>query len=233
MAPHMSVIVKPGPITDLPVDTIVSSSNSLLILGSGTAGQVKRAGGNIPPGTEEFDDYFKLVSQAKSPLSLVLQFVHSREPEPSIVQKECLRILIRRDPQELKLGDAVMTSPGILAQQPERARKIIHAVGMTYDYKVQPNPPVIPATKQTVWLALANSFELANSIGCKSLAVPVMCTRKGGLTKEESTEATLDALFILEERDSSVKELYISLYDDDLQKEEAWFAEAYRRRRVI
>jgi O-acetyl-ADP-ribose deacetylase (regulator of RNase III) len=227
----LSVIVKTGNITDQRADAIVNSANTFLLMGSGTAGQIRDAGGNIAQGSGEYEAYFALVAESRGILKEVLKHVHRQRPQPSIIQGECLRLVISSNASaEIPIGCAVATSSGNLYSNEGTAKHIIHAIAMSYDWKVQPNPPIIAATDDSVRMSLTNSFEVANEIGCDSVAVPVMCTRKGGLSREASVEATLRALETLNRRDSKVKEVAIVLYNEELAKDASWFRSAFRNK---
>jgi len=212
---NISIEVKPGNIAHQNVDLLVNSSNTYLLLGSGTAEQIREAGGYL---RSDDNEYRSLVNQADTNLRTVLDYIHSKRPIPSKVQKECLEYIIKNNnSKELDLGDAVLTSSGDLKDK-GGAGYIAHAVGMTYDWKAQPNPPIIPATFKSVRDSLAKSFELATELECKGLAMPVMCTRKGGLTIEESSDATLQALNEL--NNTSIDRVVIVLYSEELEREQ-------------
>ena len=226
--PNFSIKVKVGKLTSQNVDLLVNSANTYLLLGSGTAEQIRETGGYYSPTDKEFKEYWGLVDEANPTLKKVLDYIHSKRPKPSIVQKECLDYIIKEnDLKELSLGDSVLTTSGNLSKVPNKAKHIVHAVGMTYDWKVQPNPPIIPATFMSVRESLIKSFDIASEIKCESLALPVMCTRKGGLTKEESSWATLQALEELNSKDTSIKSVSIVLYSEELKKEKEWFRSFY------
>jgi O-acetyl-ADP-ribose deacetylase (regulator of RNase III) len=222
---NLSIEVKTGDITEQYVDLLVNSSNTFLTLGSGTAKQIREAGGYLSPDDKE---YWNLVEKADSTFRKVLDYVHSQRSVPSIVQKECLEYIIKKNnTKELSLGDSILTSTGNLSKVPNKAKYVAHAIGMTYDWKVQPNPPIIPATFESVRDSLTKSFDIANELKCKSLALPPMCTRKGGLTKEESSRATLEALERLSD-DTTISKVIIVLYSEELEKERNWFERFYK-----
>jgi len=222
---RISIEVKIGNITDQNVDLLVNSSNSYLLLGSGTSEQIREAGGYLSGNDKK---YWDLINRADENLKTVLDYIHNIRPIPSIVQKECLEYVIKKNKsKELKLGDTVLTSSGNLSKVTNKAKYIAHAVGMTYDWKVQPNPPIIPATFESVRNSLIKSFSIASELKCKSLAMPVMCTRKGGLTKEESSEATIQAIEKLKDRNTTVNSINVVLYSEELEKERSWFQRFY------
>lgn len=230
---RLTIKVKAGNIAEQPVNLIVNSANGFLLMGSGTAEQIREAGGHLKT-CRQFEAYWSLIGKATGELKPVLDYINSdknsKRPVPSMIQKECLQyVIIDNKSKEFKSGDAILTSSGNLWMVPGMPKYVVHAIGMTYDWKVQPNPPIIKATKDTVERALTKSFEIANALECVSVAVPVMCTRKGGLSMEESTEATLKSLQVFDRSDSRVKEVIIVLYNDELAKEIGWFRNAYRR----
>lgn len=226
--PNFSIKIKAGKLTSQNVDVLLNSANGYLLLGSGTAEQIREVGGYYSPTDKGFKEYWDLVDEADPTLRRVLDYIHSKRPKPSIVQKECLNYIIKKNnSEELRLGDAVLTTSGNLSKVPNRAKYVVHAVAMTYDWKIQPNPPIIPATFMSVRDSLIKSFDIASEIKCESLALPVMCTRKGGLTKEESSWATLQALEKLNSKDASIKSVSIVLYSEELKKEKEWFRSFY------
>jgi len=232
--PTPSIEISAGALTDQRVDLLVNSANTYLLLGTGTAEQVRDAGGYIPEGTSEFKEYWELVNEADGILKEVLDYIHSKRPIPSIVQKECLDYIIRSNKSnELKFGDAVLTTSGNLASLPNGAKHVVHAVTMAKDWKVLPDLPIISATFDSVKNSLTKSFEIADSLGCRSIAIPVMCTRKGGLSKEVSTKATIEALETLNTTDSEIRKVVIVLYSEDLNKDAEWFRQAYGRLEFI
>jgi len=224
---RVSIEVKIGSITNQNVDLLVNSSNSYLLLGSGTAKQIREAGGYLSANEKGLKEYWDLVNKADPTFRKVLDYIHSKRPTPSIIQKECLEYIVKKNSKELNLGDSVLTSSGNLSKIPNRAKYITHAVGMTYGWKVQPNPPIIPANFESVKDSLIKSFDIATKLNCESLAMPVMCTRKGGLTREESSEATIQAIENLREENNSINKISIVLYSEELEKEMGWFKRFY------
>ena len=89
------------------------------------------------------------------------------------------------------------------------------------------NPPLIPATFESVRNSLIKSFDIASEMRCESLAVPVMCARKGGLSKETSSWATLQAIEKLNSKDTTIKKVIIVLYSEGFAKDRDWFQDFY------
>jgi len=224
----IKISIEEGNITNQNVDLLVNSSNSYLLLGSGTAEQIRKAGGYYSPDDERFKEYWNLVNEASPALRKVLDYIHGKRPRPSIIQRECLEHIIRKNnSKELNLGDAILTSSGNLAKLSNCADYVVHAIGMTYKWKVQPSPPLVPATFKSVKNSLIKSFDIANEMNCESIAMPVMCTRKGGLTKEESSKATLEAIKELNKIETTVNRIAIVLYSENLAGERKWFEKFY------
>lgn len=166
-------------------------------------------------------DYQILLSRAEWPLKPALDYMHNvQRREPSVFQHKCLEYIIRkRNSRPLRRGDAVLQTFGDLA--------VSNAVGMTYDWKKLPSQPlpIIHATFKTVKNSLMKSLGFAENLNYGKVAVPIMCTRKGGLTKEESSEATLSAIkeHFSHYNGSPIQEIVIVLYDKALQSEEKYF----------
>jgi O-acetyl-ADP-ribose deacetylase (regulator of RNase III) len=218
---NISVDVKIGRLVDQNADLLVNSSNTYLLMGSGTAKQIRDAGGYLP---KDDSEYWELVNKANPTLRKVLDYIHSQRPVPSKVQKECLEYIIEsNNSNEVRLGDSVLTSSGDLASIAGKAKYVAHAAAMTYDWKIQPFPPVIPADFYTVKDSLMKSLKLAAEKDCRTVALPVMCTRKGRLSKEASSLATMKALEGFNRKKTSVENVSIVLYSDDFKKDEKWF----------
>ncbi|MFH1471648.1 MAG: hypothetical protein ABIF85_02005 [Nanoarchaeota archaeon] len=206
-----------GNIAYVNADMHVNSSNGFLLHGSGTAEQYADYSGSVVG--DELQEFWNLVNIAKEPLKSPLDHMYRiRKREPTRFQYESLEdMVVSRDSRPLKRGDAVIPITINNLQ-------ISNAVGMTYDWKKSP-PKLIPATKKTVQDSLEKSFGFAKKLGCKSVAIPVMCTRKGGLSKEESSEATLSAI---ESSGNSIDKIFIVLYNDELLKNKQFFDEFYK-----
>ena len=208
----------------------INSSNGFLTLGSGTAEDVRNFGGLIKPKTKEYEEYWALVDKANLVLSAVLKHIHGKRvdaegwPEVSWAQKERLAFIIERDSKPLEAGDAHAFRSSPLATKSD----VIDAVGMTYKYEIQPPPPVL-ATFNSIVACITKSLVISESLGCTSVAIPVMCTRKGGLSYEISTEATIQALTEFKRKGTTIHEVRIVLYSSELALEEEWFKQAYRR----
>jgi O-acetyl-ADP-ribose deacetylase (regulator of RNase III) len=97
-----------------------------------------------------------------------------------------------------------------LAEIPYKADYVCDGVGMDYKWKVQPNPPVIKATLNSVSSSLYKSLILLANKGCESIAIPRgMCSRKGGLPEEISSLARHIALSKIIEELTPIKKIVI------------------------
>ncbi|MFH0929148.1 MAG: macro domain-containing protein [Candidatus Aenigmatarchaeota archaeon] len=214
---NISLEIKRGNIAYQNVDSSINSSNGYCIHGSGTAKQFREVCGYLPVGDTS---YQSLVDKAKHPLDKVLAYVNNVRPRPSVFQKECLEHIIDvRDSKPLELGDALVTSSGDLAKVPKKAKYIINAIGMDYSWEKEP-PAVIKATHNSVRDSLIKCFDIANRKKCKSVAMPIMCTSKGGMSLEESLYASNEALQALDMTTSYVTKVVIVLHSKELLKEE-------------
>jgi O-acetyl-ADP-ribose deacetylase (regulator of RNase III) len=227
--PELTISIKTGGIAEQKVQGVVNSANSFLLMDSGTAEQLRKAGGSIEKGTKEYEAYLLLVDDAKGVLRDVLKTIN-RKREPSIIETECLKLVIESNGSaELPLGCSVITGSGNISLTQGNAKFIAHAIAITKNWSKPPNFPAIKATKDSVRRSLINSFEALEERGCVSVAIPVMCTRIGGLSKEESTGSTLRALDTLNRRDSKIREVSIVLYNAELAKDIGWFRTALKK----
>jgi O-acetyl-ADP-ribose deacetylase (regulator of RNase III) len=215
------ITIYSGDITEAGANFLVNSSNGYLLHGSGTAGQIRNRLGKLVD-REALIDYQNMISGAEWPLKPTLDYMHNiQKREPSVFQYESLKHIIReRKSKPVMRGDAVLLTFKDFA--------VSNAVGMTYDWEENSNQvslPIIPATKDTVKFSLQKSLVFAETLVCGNVAMPIMCTRKGGLKKDESAGATASALktHFSKYRDSAIGEIIIVLYDKELQAEEEYF----------
>ena len=214
---EISIKVETGNLVDQNVDFLINSSNTYLLLGSGTAEQIRKAGGELPKDNEEYRILRQRTSQENPVLGAVLDYIATTDRLPSKAQNMRLRYIVDNSSRELELGDAVLFPSGDLSNILGRAKYVSDAIGMTYDWKIQPKPPIIPATFSSVMDSLTKSFYKAAELKCKSIAMPPMCTRKGGLTPEESARASKEAFEVLD--GTTIEKVEVVLYNEELEKE--------------
>ncbi|MFZ3077450.1 MAG: hypothetical protein WA139_03285 [Candidatus Aenigmatarchaeota archaeon] len=219
MLPKITVFS--GDISDAGAMFLVDSSNGYRLSGTGTSEQIRKHFGRIVD-KKALHDYWNLVSEAKEPLSFALDYMHNvQKREPSVYQHKSLEYIVReRNSKPLRRGDAALLTLGDFA--------VSSAVGMTYDWKKLPSEKpltVINATANTVKNSLQKSLVFAEGFKCGKVAMPIMCTRKGGLEKDESAGATASALknHFSKYQDSKINEIIIVLYDEALQAEKEYF----------
>gem|GEM_PF-6020703 len=214
------MIIYCGDITDAGAKFLVDSSNGYMLRGTGTSEQMRKRFGRIVD-KKALQNYWNLVSEAKEPFSFALDYMHNvQKREPSVFQHKSLEYIIRkRKSKPLRRGDAALLTFGDFA--------VSNAVGMTYDWKKLPSQPlpVIRATIKTVKSSLMKSIGFAEKLNYDKVAMPIMCTRKGGLEKEESAEATICAIkeHFSHYNNSPIQEIIIVLYDEALQAKQDYF----------
>lgn len=179
------------------VDVLVNSANGGLIHGGGMAAEISRASG------ECFPEYFDWLVK-KMPGELGEMYRELRETtellKPTYLQMGSL-LLISKFGGPLKQGQAVVAGSGEIGKYPHWGpERVVHAVGMTYDFASPDRdeagmPPVIPATEDIVTTAIEMTLATMKGIGWQSLAVPQMCVGRGGLaTWEQSLQAILKGI---------------------------------------
>lgn len=214
------ITVYSGNITETDAMFLVDSSNGYGLSGTGISEQMRKYFGRIV-GKKALQDYWNLVSEAKEPLSFALDYMHNvQKREPSVYQHKCLEYIIRkRNSKPLRRGDAALLTFEDFA--------VSNAVGMTYDWKKLPSQPlpIIHATINTVRNSLMKSLGFAEKLKSDKVAMPIMCTRKGGLKKDESAGAAASALknHFSKYSHSKIKEIVVVLYDKELQACEKYF----------
>lgn len=215
------ITIYSGDITRSGANFLINSANGLLLQGSGTASQIRSYLGRLVD-EEALQDYQNLISGAEWPLKPALDYMHNvQKREPSVFQHESLDYIVRkRKSKPLMRGDAALLAFGGLA--------VSNAVGMTYNWEEKPvesSLPVLRATKESVKFSLQKSLVFAESIGYDKVAMPIMCTIKGGLKIDESAGATVSAIknHFSKYQNSKINEIIIVLYDKELQSKKSYF----------
>jgi len=108
-------------------------------------------------------------------------------------QRQCDRYIRQRGP--LQIGKAVMV-PSPELSDGEKRRFVVHAIGMGYAEMNERGTcrGKISATPESVYSAIWYALAFAQKENCPSVSFPLMCSRKGGLTKDESAFTMLMAL---------------------------------------
>ena len=199
--PNLNVEFKTGPITSADVDVIVNSANGTMVHGSGTAADISKASGELM--TEELKEYASIVEQMPGIAGAVYREVwkfaqKGKYHQPTKLQLECAKFFSTNMGVPLGEGEIVLTSSGDLVAR--GVKWIIHAIGMTYDYKAKERdekgrPPIIPAKPEKIKEAVLRSLNLIRDkkLGT-SVAIPIMSVRKGGVTPEESLQAIKEGI---------------------------------------
>lgn len=210
-----------GDITEAGAKFLINSSNGYLLHGTGVAEQIRNRLGRLID-EESLQDYQNLLSRAEWPLKPALDYMHNvQKREPSVFQHKSLEyIIIERKSKPVMRGDAVLLTFGDLA--------VSNAVGMTYDWGEKSDGgsyPVLRATKDTVKFSLQKSLVFAENLKSDKVVMPILCTRKGGLKKDESAGASASALknHFSKYPHSKIKEIVVVLYDKELQACEKYF----------
>lgn len=200
--PNFNIELESGPITKVDVDVIINSANGTMIHGSGTAADISNASGKLTE--KEMKEYSLVVKRIPGIAGKVYQEIWKLSQEgkyhqPTRLQLECAKFFLTNNGDPLAEGQIALTTSGDLEAK-KGAKWIIHAVGMTYDYKagIQPEtgrPPIIPAKPAKIKKAILKSLNFLRdkNLG-NSVAIPIMCTRKGGVTPRESLQAIKEGI---------------------------------------
>ncbi|MFH1500355.1 MAG: hypothetical protein ABIE22_00215 [archaeon] len=186
-------LVKGYSIDQKDVDCVINSANGHLFLRTSGAGRIREISETI--GGEDRKEYNGLLAQLPEKTRNWYEGIFEKEGyEYTQAQLSCLRLLVENG-RAFELGDAVLDTNWSKSDP----RAIIHAVGMSYSLgkeKVHRKR----ASVDSVGIALGKSFYIAREQGYESVAVPIMCSRKGyGLTPEKSHEILSDLLIHVED----------------------------------
>jgi len=122
------------------------------------------------------------------------------------IQKECNR----HGP--VSIGEAAITGGGKL-----KAHYVIHAASMSFS---------VTTTDKSLKDSTLNSLKRAEEMHLQSIAFPAIGTGIAGFPVQRCADIMLDIFITYEKRDSSIKDVYMVLYDDDTYRV---FLETYRR----
>lgn len=198
----MKIIYKRGYAVNKRVDTVVNSANGFLLLGTTGAGEIRKKSQRLTP--KEKKEYNTLLNRLPKRIrNDYIRVYKEQRWTPTYAQLDCLKLLVKKNKHEFMRGDAVLQENW----SKKDSRPIIHAVSMSYRLRIH-DASRLPATTATIRRAMAKAFKIADSIGSKSVALPVCCARKSyGMTPEKSFKLILSVLKSLKPR--SIKKVII------------------------
>lgn len=225
---NFSISIKTGKMPDQNVDCGINSANTILFaMGSGTAADYRDAGGTLPSDDEGYWNIVSKVEKENPVIGTVLSYVNRIRPAVYKAQKVRLESIAMNGSQEFALSEAVLFPSFDLAEKLGKAKYVIDAINMTYNWKEQPNPSLIPPTFNTIMDSLYSSLILAADVNSRSVAIPLIGRRKGPkLSKEESRLPTKAALSKFDTSKTSVEEAYIVI-PEELKEEVDWHRKFY------
>ena len=174
----MKIEYQTGFAIDKPVDAVVNSANGFLLLGKSGAGRIRDVADKLNIfNWVEYGCY--LLSLPKKTRMWFVNAYKNHNWKLSKAQLSSMRLLLENNKQPFLLGSVVMDKDKI------NGKTVIHAVGMSYD--LDKNKERIPATEDSVNECMKNVIKIISVLGVDSIAIPVMCARKGyGLSPEKS-----------------------------------------------
>ncbi|MBN1543832.1 hypothetical protein JW898_00040 [Candidatus Woesearchaeota archaeon] len=167
----MDILYKRGFAVDQHVDAVINSANGFLLLGTSGAGRIRKKSQRLTSGEKR--EYAALLGKLPECMKNdYLRVYREQRWTPTYAQLGCLRILVSRKGEEIRRGDAVLQR---VWSKTDR-RPVIHAVGMSYKLCINGSRR-LKATPSTLAGALRKALRLADSVGAKSIALPLMCAR--------------------------------------------------------
>ena len=170
---------------DQDVDLVVNSANGLLMLGSSGAGRIRDLSADLTLAEDaEYDSLLKRLG--RDIRNFYLDNYSSHGWKRHHAQMGCLRLLLKHGPY--RPGTAVLQS----GWSKKDSRPLVHAVAMSYDPRTEKRiHGTVPFIRSSVRAAL----RIAERLGVKSLALPVMVARpEYGITPEESYKTIVSVL---------------------------------------
>ena len=231
--PGAEVIIYSGDLTQVPAQRVVASANNYLILGSGSAGRVREAGG-------QFSRDHTLAAlgalRDRGILNRLPVFLSERALQTGLskIQLACL-VRLASQPldeqtgvyQPLSIGSVVETQSYDLATKPNMATNVFHVICMGYTLRFEPQlnghilDTKIPTTPEAIHQAIGRLLVMMQDAGVESVNVPLIGCNKGGLTVTESVGAVMDTLKQhLSDVDSSQRSLTVNIVVDHEKKDE-------------
>lgn len=185
----MKVIYQRGFAINKRVGAVINSANGFLLLGSSGAGAIRNKSQSLT--AKDKKEYKILIS--KLPKRIREDYIRVYRDHgwtPTYAQLGCIRLLLEKKGDEFKMGDAVLQTDW----SKKDWRPIIHAIGMSY--RLGPNHATrLHATRASIRGSVKKSLKIADSLGVKSIALPVMCARPSyGIGPEDSLKIILSEI---------------------------------------
>ena len=171
------------------VDTVINSANGFLLLGTAGAGKIREVSRRLNA-AEKLEYDALIASLPKSTGRWYRHVYRTNQWHRTYAQLSCLRILSNKKNNEFRRGRAVLDTGWTTTDK----RRLIHAVAMSYKL-TRKGAKRKKATNDTIKEALREALRIADSIGSRSIALPLFCSRPSyGVTPEESLAAILEVL---------------------------------------
>lgn len=228
-----------GDITKVEADAVVCSSNGFLLMGSGSAGALREAGGYYRPTPETIARIqahtthlpLRLADDQAGFTRLERQSVHTAKDREgrlyfSQVQTEAFDLVARNGIDE-KTGLYTPYQVGDVIHQPVDLNadadtglphSLYHVIAMTYELAVVKHKDVVyyvlgnrvPATADTIRTCMHALLDQLQTTADATVAIPLIGSNKGGLTAVESAQAITKGLL----SGSKEKKLHVKLVID-------------------
>ncbi|MFH1669459.1 MAG: macro domain-containing protein [Candidatus Woesearchaeota archaeon] len=205
----MKVIYQTGYAIDKDVDAVVNSANGFLMLGTSGAGRIREL--SKPLNTAEKKEYSMIFKRLPKKVQNFYSHLYGKYGwKLTRDQLSCVKTMVQRKGHAVKRGTAVLDRNRV------GKKNIIHAVAMSYHLYAD-SWTRTRATTQTIKNAVRSAMKIADLMGAKSVAIPVMAARKTyGVTPDQSLHALLSVLREFE--DSSIKKVMIC-FDNERTEE--------------
>ncbi len=153
------------------VSVVVNSANGFLLLGTSGAGAIRERSQPLTPA--ERHEYKRLLNRLPRDVKNdYIRVYRERGWRPTYAQLGCLRLLVAKPGNRFRRGDAVLQKEWSRSD----ARPLIHAVGMSYRLRMHDSSR-LPATDASIRNSVRKSLAIADRLGARSIALPVMCAR--------------------------------------------------------
>ena len=184
----MKIIYEEGFAINKDVDAVINSANNYIIFGSGGAGEIRESSQRLGfLGKIKF--YFYLFQLSPNIWRWILNGYEEYKWNYTEVSLSNIKKLLKNKSKPFDNGSAVLSDLKV------KDKYIINAIGNVFEINNKSEETVIGSSKEWIEGSVFNSLCIARDLGCKSVAVPIMCARNNvGLDINVSYSAIMSSV---------------------------------------
>ena len=168
----MRIIYEEGFAVHKDVEAVINSANNYLVFGSGGAGEIRESSEKLTIfGMISF--YFHLYQLSLHIRRWILNgYKNHADWTYTEISLSSIKKLLKNKSKPFDYGTAILSDIKV------KNKYIINAIGTGFNVSKKSEETRTGSSKERIEKSVFSSLEIAKSLGCKSVAIPIMCARK-------------------------------------------------------